>query len=304
VTTFADRFDQATGNEALVGMIAYLYAHLGMMGHGAQLPGGDKDIAVIADGGVGDLITNEDYYYLPPYLQTVPGYEEDIAEVDRSDGEADGKWMGHDLGELTTQRHSPVWELYQTRLLETLIEQEGYGADEVTDLLFVNYKEIDDAGHNWNMLNPEMRSTLEYADDVLGNLLRFLNRVVGKGEWVVTLTADHGQAPDPRAIGAWPIRMQVLTKDLAESFEMTEEEILLDERPVGLWVNRPGAAARGVSYGDIANWLVKYRLEDNVPLTETLPDQYKDKAREPLFAAAFPGEEMSRIWRCARERRS
>jgi hypothetical protein len=304
VTTFADRFDQAMGNEPQVGMIAYLYAHLGMMGHGAQIPGGDKDIAVIADGGAGDLITNEDYYYLPPYLQAVPGYEDDIAEVDRSDGKADGKWMGHDLGELTTQRHSPVWELYQTRLLKSMIEQEGYGADEVTDLLFVNYKEIDDAGHNWNMLNPEMRSTLEYADDVLGNLLRYLNRVVGKGEWIVTLTADHGQAPDPRAVGAWPIRMQVLTKDLAEHFEMTEEEILLEERPVGLWVNRSGAAARGVSYGDIANWLIDYRLEDNVPLTESLPDQYKDEARDPVFAAAFPGEEMSRISQCARERRS
>ena len=58
--------------------------------------------------------------------------------------------------------------------LESLIEQEGFGDDGVTDLLFVNYKEIDDAGHNWNMLNPEMRSTLEYADDVLGSLRRFL----------------------------------------------------------------------------------------------------------------------------------
>jgi hypothetical protein len=304
VTTFADRFDQATGNEAQVGMIAYLYAHLGMMGHGAQLAGGDEDIAVIADGGPGDLITNDDYYYLPSYLQTVPGYEDDIAEVDRSDGKADGSWMGHDLGELTTQRHSPVWELYQTRLLETLIEQEGFGDDEVTDLLFVNYKEIDDAGHNWNMLNPEMRSTLEYADKALRDLIRVLDRVVGKGEWVVTLTADHGQAPDPRAVGAWPIRMQVLTKDLAESFEMTEEEILLDERPVGLWVNRPGAAARGISYGEIANWLIDYRLEQNVPQTEMLPEQYEDKAREPVFAAAFPGEDLDRIWRCAQERRS
>jgi hypothetical protein len=154
------------------------------------------------------------------------------------------------------------------------------------------------------MLNPEMRSTLEYSDDVLGNLLRFLDRVVGKGEWVVTLTADHGQAPDPRAVGAWPIRMQVLTKDLAEHFEMTEEEILLEERPVGIWVNRSGAAARGVAEGEIANWLIDYRLEENVPETETLPKQYEERRREPVFAAAFPGGQMNRVWRCARERRS
>ena len=98
--------------------------------------------------------------------------------------------------------------------------------------------------------------------------------------------------------------MQVLTKDLAAHFDMTEEEILLDERPVGLWVNRPGAAAAGVSYGEIANWLIRYRLQANVPDVETLPNQYEDQARDPLFAAAFPGEEMGRIWRCAQERRS
>jgi hypothetical protein len=304
VSTFADEFDLATDNRAQVGMIAYLYAHLGMMSHGAQSAGGDKDIAVVADGGPGDLITNDDYYYLPPYLQTVGGYEEDIADVDRSDGKSDGKWLGHALDVLTTQRHSPVWELYQTRLLETMIEQEGFGSDGVTDLVFVNYKQIDDAGHNWNMLNPEMRSTIEYADDVLGKLQRFLNRTVGKGEWMMTVTADHGQAPDPRAVGAWPIRMQVLTKDLAEHYEVLEEDVILDERPVGIWINRSGTVEHGISQGDIANWLIEYRLEENVPLTEDLPEQYEDRAREPVLAAAFPGSHIGRILSCAKERRS
>jgi hypothetical protein len=304
VSTFADRYDLATDNEAKVGMIAYLYAHLGMMGHGAQWPGGDADVAVIADGGPGELITNDDYYYLPPYLQTVPGYDEDLDEVDRSDGRADEQWMGHDLSQLDIQRHSPVWELYQTRLLESLIEQEGYGDDRVTDLLFVNYKEIDDAGHNWNMLNPEMRSTLQYADRVLGRLEKFLDDTVGKGEWMLTMTADHGQAPDPRAVGAWPIRMQVLTKDLAEHFDAPEEDVILDERPVGIWMNRSGSVEHAVSEGDVANWLIDYRLEDNVPLTETLPAQYEERAREPVLAAAFPGRKMGRIWRCATERQS
>ena len=302
VPTFADLYDRATGNKAKVGMIAYLFAHLGMMGHGAQLPGGDLDTAVIADGGPGQLITNPNYYTLPAYLQTVPGYEDDVSTVDRVDGKADGRWMGHDLGQLDIQRHSPVWELYQTRLLKALVAGEGYGDDSVTDLLFVNYKEIDDVGHNWNMLNPEMRSTLRFADDVLGNIEHFLNRTVGKRRWVIALTADHGQAPDPRAVGAWPIRMQVLTKDLAAHWNVDEDELLLDERPVGLWLDQATLEREGISKGDIANWLVDYRLAENVPVTEKLSGEYAKRAREPVFSAAFPGDALGRLTSCAKRR--
>lgn len=299
VPTFADLYDRSTGNAPKVGMIAYLFDHLGMMGHGAELAGGDADTAVIADGGPGGLITNPDYYTLPSYLQDVPGYSDDVKQVDRSDGKADGEWMTHDLRQLDIQRHSPVWELYQTRLLKALVKGEGYGDDRVTDLLFVNYKEIDDVGHNWNMLNPEMRSTLRYADGALGDIVRFLNRTVGRGRWVMTVTADHGQAPDPRTAGAWPIRMQVLTRDLAQHFAVDEDALLQDERPVGLWLT-PGETA--ATAGEISNWLIDYRLEDNVPATEKLLPEYAPRREEPILAAAFPGRALPRIWRCAKAR--
>jgi arylsulfatase A-like enzyme len=45
--TLADLYDQATGNKAKVGMVAERPWHLGMLGHGASLEGGDKDIAVL-----------------------------------------------------------------------------------------------------------------------------------------------------------------------------------------------------------------------------------------------------------------
>ena len=302
VPTFADLYDKSTGNRAKVGMIAYLFEHLGMMGHGAEIAGGDLDTAAIADGGPGDLLTNPSYYSLPPYLQDVPGYEDDVNEVDRADGKADGKWMGHDLRQLDIQRHSPVWELYQTRLLEALVDGEGYGSDHITDLLFVNYKEIDDAGHSWNMLNPEMKSTLGFADDVLGNIEHFLNRSVGKGRWVIALTADHGQSPDPRAVGAWPIRMQVLAKDLSEHFDVPQADLIQEDRPVGLWLDRATLQSEGISLGDVSDWLINYRLEDNVPVTEKLSGQYVKRAREPVFSAAFPGHALPRLMSCAERR--
>jgi len=46
-----------------------------------------------------------------------------------------------------------------------------------------------------------------------------------------------------------------------------------------------------------------YRLEDNLSEDEQVPDLYRDRLREPLFAAAFPTKAMERIWGCANRRR-
>lgn len=45
-----------------------------------------------------------------------------------------------------------------------------------------------------------------------------------------------------------------------------------------------------------------YRLEDNLPEDEQVPDLYRDRLREPLFTAAFPTKAMHRIWTCANKR--
>ncbi len=301
VDTLADVYDQATGNEAKVAMFAYKSWHLGMMGHGSYLDGGDKDIAVISEKTQGDLKTNPLYYSMPEYLNSLEGFEEDVRQVDLDDGQLDNKWMGHEvLNDPNALRHTPVWALFQTRILKSIIENEGFGQDEVTDLFFINYKQIDDEGHDWNMLNPEIREIHRYSDDELLKIERYLNKVVGEGQWAITFTADHGQAPDPIASYAWPIRIQLLQKDVAEHFGVPEEELFQDERPVGFWVD----PASSVTPEEISDYLVGYRLEENLHPGEDPPSIYEDRMREPLFAAAFPSDRMGEVWNCALEKAS
>ena len=302
VPTLADLYDRRTGNRAQIGMFAFKFFHLGMIGHGASVTGGDHDIAIIGTTTPGKLETNPAYYSLPSYLQEVGGFADDIRAVDQTDGKVDGKWMGHDLGDWSIQRHSPVWARYQTRLVTTAMEQEGFGRDRVTDLFFTNYKEIDDVGHNWNMLNPEMKAMLQASDEELAKLTEFLDRHVGKRQWVMAVTADHGQGPDPFAIGAWPIRMQYLTSDLSEHFGVATEDLLLGKSGRGFWFDEDTLATHGISLAEIADWFVDYRLEENIPQGEDIPPSYEKRLREPIFAAAWPGAEMGSVWRCARNR--
>lgn len=296
VPMFADTYDVATGNAAKIGMFAYKSWHLGMMSHGANWPGGDKDMAVFLNPAE-EYETNPDLYHLPPGLEKVPGLQKAVREVDLLDGERDKTWMGHDvLGSKRYRRDTPVWALHQTNILKELITRKGFGADEVTDLFFTNYKQPDEAGHNWNMLSPEVAETIEYSDGELKKLVDFLNEQVGEREWVMIVTADHGQQPDAEATRGWPIFMTELVADLAEHVGIPDSEI--EGTAAGMFVLQ-----EGVSYEQVAEFLVDYRIEDNIPEgRDDIPEQYADRMQEPIFEAAFPADAAERVSGCVASR--
>jgi predicted AlkP superfamily pyrophosphatase or phosphodiesterase len=154
------------------------------------------------------------------------------------------------------------------------------------------------------MLNPEMKAILGYTDAALQDLIDYLDKTVGEDKWVLAMTADHGQAPDPQAAHAWPIRIQYLEDDVNKRFDTNDNDVDLfqDERPVGFWVDRAEMDANGVTMEEISDFLINYRLKENIKPNEDLPDQYDTRLEEPVLAAAFPGEAMNDIWRCAKEK--
>jgi Type I phosphodiesterase / nucleotide pyrophosphatase len=301
VTTLADVFDPQTENAARVGMLAERNWHMGMIGHGATVDGGDKDIAVFGDGIADSLYTNEEAFALPGYLKQVGGLKKDIRAVDAEDGAPDKRWVGHRiLGDRSKLRLTPVQTLFQTRLLKRLFTEEGYGQDDVPDLFYTNYKQIDLVGHVYNMVNPEMKSSLRHADASLRELTRYLNRRVGENQWVIALTADHGQGPDPLTFGAWPINVDELVKDTSAHFGVEPGDIFEKTRITGFWLNLPAMQRRGIRLGRLANYLNSYRLKKNVEPGKDVPSQYEDRRNEKLFQSTFPTKGLPEILACAR----
>ena len=300
--TLADLYDPTTNNRSLVGMMAERAWHMGMMGHGAYLEGGDKDYAVMTQGADDTFIANTDYYKLPRYLDEVPGYELDRAFVDRADGTEDGRWMGHDLPtDKVAGIADPVWSHYQFRVLKELWSREGFGQDAITDLFFTNFKEIDLVGHAYNMIEPEMESTLQHNDRVLGSLVDYLDTNVGKNRWVLALTSDHGSGPDPRSIDSWPISMPQLQVDLSLRFGARVGKLFQAQRPTGMWFNPKTVRKVGIQMEDVADFLVGYTLGDNVPDGKRPPRGYRERVDERLFAAAFPTSRIEDLTECVGE---
>ena len=77
------------------------------------------------------------------------------------------------------------------------IEGEQLGVDKVTDFLTVSFSSTDYVGHNFGVNSKEVQDTYLRLDQDLERFFNTLDAKVGKGEYTVFLTADHGAVHVP-----------------------------------------------------------------------------------------------------------
>jgi hypothetical protein len=296
----ADLYDRDNGNSPLIGMVAYTAWHLGMVGHGSYLAGGDRDVAALLDWRTGRWVLrgeNAKYFRFPSYVNDVPGLDEAIVLSDLEDGARDEAWLGARIPEdVRVLIQTPAYAAWQTAILEAVIRREAFGGDDVPDLLFTNYKMIDEVGHRWTMNSPQMESVVRASDRALGDLVRILDREVGRGQWVLALTADHGVTPKPSLTGAFAISRFELERDLERTFQA---DFVIGGRPTQLWLDTEALDQAGYGLAQVAQYVARYTKGQNVEdPAELSPDDRDDR----VFAAAFPGSVLERPIPCLRGR--
>ncbi|MBW6481509.1 MAG: alkaline phosphatase family protein [Vicingaceae bacterium] len=79
-----------------------------------------------------------------------------------------------------------------------VIKNEQLGSDKITDLLTISFSSTDYIGHQFGPYSVEIQDTYLRLDREMAELLTFLETQVGKGEFLVFLTADHGVADIPQ----------------------------------------------------------------------------------------------------------
>jgi hypothetical protein len=296
--TLADLYDAAMDNEPVVGELGTVSIHLGMLGHGSMWGGGDQDIAAIREKVGADTLGAEGfewnltpvlqpYYRFPDYLNDVPGFEEDVQAVDAADGQVDGRWRANEIEPLLSGFDTPARIPYQTRVLMEMIEREGFGADDIPDLLFVNFKMIDYISHVWTVNSPEMQDAVRAQDEQLEVLVDFLNETVGEDEWVFVLTADHGSIPDPDVTGAFQISATPIVSGIQEAFDTDGDDTRIVQlvQPTQIFVDERELRQNGHTLEEVSDWVIGLTKGDvALPGVIVPPDQ----ADDPAFHAAFP----------------
>ena len=92
---------------------------------------------------------------------------------------------------------SPYADTALTELAKKAVDAMNLGKSGGTDFLAVGYSTVDYVGHPFGPRSREIQDILIRLDKDLGDLFAHLDQKVGRGNYVVALSADHGVVPVP-----------------------------------------------------------------------------------------------------------
>ena len=132
---------------------------------------------------------------------------------------------------------SPFSDAYLGAMAQAAVDALSLGKGGGTDFLGVSFSALDLVGHAVGPRHPAVQDVLVRLDATLGALLDHLDRVVGAGNYVAVLTADHGVAPVPeQAAQEGYSAGRIAPKAVADAVEKALEPFLGPDKKVA-WVS-------------------------------------------------------------------
>jgi len=282
VPTLADVWAEETGGRAWIGELGYQVWHVGMIGAG----GGGRPVGVYWDEAADRWAShNEDLYRLP---EAVPPKEMLIDLMRRRLGESRARALLAEGGRALCC--DPPIVRYQGALIEATLDAERVGRHEATDLLAINYKAPDYAGHTYNMLGRETGVALAAVDEEIGRLARSLARRFDPGEYVLIVTADHGQCPLIEDAGGVRLDTTAFQRDIEARFGRALRPLVENIRPSEVFLHAGALWEAGITTAEIATAFAGYRYRDN--LEPYVPPDVIDRGRleREQFAGVLSGD--------------
>ena len=283
VPTLSDLWHDATG--AWVGQVGYQVWHMGMIGHGGtDRPPDDLPVGVYFDevGGTGWAPHNPSLFRLP---DPTPGM--DVLEARMSTFDDPGWDMEFEPWR-TTYCCVPPIAGYQGDLLEATLTDEPIGEGEPS-LLYTTFKSPDYTGHVYGMFSKWEGLMLRAVDAELGRIVDVLERRF-PGEYVLIVTADHGQCPLPDALGGVRLDPIQLAASIERRFGAGLRTAVQYTAPSEVYLDRSALGDPGASVDDVAAALRHLTYRENlgpyVP-TNAIEQQHLDDAE---FAAVFSSD--------------
>jgi predicted AlkP superfamily pyrophosphatase or phosphodiesterase len=153
----------------------------------AILPAGHAaDAAYWWDGSAGKFISST------YYMKQLPGWVEKL-----------NKEIGTKPG--TDVKASVEGVVKTFRMAEAALVNEGMGQDDVTDLLAVSVSSTDAIAHQYGTRHQLTRDAYMELDRQLAAFFKLLDEKVGRGNYLMFLTADHGASHNPNELKAHSI---------------------------------------------------------------------------------------------------
>jgi predicted AlkP superfamily pyrophosphatase or phosphodiesterase len=212
-----------------------------------------------------------------------------------------GRTFPHATPSIDAVECSPFGNNLLLDFAKTAIEKAHLGQNDVPDLLCISFSANDLIGHSYGPDSQEVLDITLRSDLIVKELLEFLDAKVGKGNYFVALSADHGICPLPEVArehehrGAARVLSSLLSTQAEEflrrRFGPTKGAATWLEATSSSWVylNRSVIRQRGLEPAVVeqalAGWLVKQpgvlaaytrsQLSSDRPLTDPVAEQVR-----------------------------
>jgi predicted AlkP superfamily pyrophosphatase or phosphodiesterase len=107
----------------------------------------------------------------------------------RAEGDTSNFWLWWE--------NTPNVDALTLEMAQNMVTSLELGRDNAPDFLNVSLSVTDRIGHRFGPLSREQMDNLLRLDRELGEFFDFLDRTVGKNQWTVALSADHGVLDSP-----------------------------------------------------------------------------------------------------------
>ncbi|MBP6415735.1 MAG: alkaline phosphatase family protein [Chitinophagaceae bacterium] len=191
------------------------------------------------------------------------------------------KYAGKDYTKIST---TPMGNTLTAEFAKASIVAERLGKDNITDFLAISFSSPDYIGHSYGPNSIESEDGFLRLDKELGSLLDFLDNKVGKGQYTVFLSADHGVANIPEfmkenKLPGGRIFMNDVTKEMNTSLNEKYKisNIIMYDDNYQLALNHPALDSAQIDTKKIISWIV-----DNL-------------GKNPAIARVFPLDELNKV---------
>lgn len=177
---------------------------------------------------------------------------------------------------------TPFGNTITSELAKAAVTNEQLGTDAITDFLAVSFSSNDYVGHSFGPNSVEAEDTYLRLDKDMGDLLNFLDNKVGKDQYLVFLSSDHGAAHVPafakeNKIPAGSIDLDALYNKLNQSLKSKfgKDDLVTAISNYQVSLNLP--VIQSSKLNEIKSWIIDFLI------------------KQPGIARAFATDELSSV---------
>ncbi|HSU27562.1 MAG TPA: alkaline phosphatase PafA [Chitinophagaceae bacterium] len=184
----------------------------------------------------------------------------------------DAKGFPYDLKSFVGKKYNtllntPFGNTYTAELAKSIIINENMGKGQATDFLAISFKSTDYVGHSTGPNSIETEDVYLRLDKDLGELFELLDSKIGKGQYTVFLSADHGvaQVPEYMQENRMPGGRVSSSKMVAELNGLLKTKFAVDKLVVSgenfqVYLNHVAIDSAKLNKPEIVNVVVNYLL--------------------------------------------